>query len=79
MGRPTSTRSRFFSVTSSCALRSQPETLSEHGVRTDNEVELLVVHGILHLLGMDHEDDDEAQLMEQRQSDMLARFGSSSA
>ena len=50
---------------------------SEHGVGTENEVELLVVHGILHLLGMDHEDEDEAQLMEQRQRDMLARFGSS--
>jgi probable rRNA maturation factor len=50
---------------------------SEHGVGTDKEMELLVVHGILHLLGMDHEDDDEAKLMERRQSDMLARFGSS--
>lgn len=50
---------------------------SDHGVGTDNEMELLVVHGILHLLGMDHEDDEEAFLMERRQSDMLARFGSS--
>jgi probable rRNA maturation factor len=50
---------------------------SEHGVEHDSEVELLVVHGLLHLLGMDHEEDDEAQLMEQRQRDMLERFGSS--
>jgi probable rRNA maturation factor len=50
---------------------------SEHGVQPESEVELLVVHGLLHLLGMDHEEDDEAQLMEQRQRDMLERFGSS--
>ncbi len=50
---------------------------SEHGVEPDSEVELLVVHGLLHLLGMDHEEEDEAQLMEQRQRDMLERFGSS--
>ena len=50
---------------------------SDHGVGTDNEMELLVVHGILHLLGMDHEDDEEALLRERRQSDLLARFGSS--
>src|ERR1700722_811816 len=48
-----------------------------HGVAIDAEVELLVVHGILHLLGMDHEEDDEAQVMEKRQRDLLARFGTS--
>jgi probable rRNA maturation factor len=49
-----------------------------HGVAYEAEVELLVVHGLLHLLGMDHEEDDEAELMEKRQSDLLARFGSQS-
>jgi probable rRNA maturation factor len=46
----------------------------EHGVTVDDELALLVVHGILHLLGMDHEVDDEAERMEQRERHLLARF-----
>ena len=40
----------------------------------DDEMALLVVHGILHLLGMDHVDDDEARTMQQRERDLLGRF-----
>ena len=47
---------------------------ADHGVDTDDEVALLVVHGILHLLGMDHEDDEEAERMERRERELLARF-----
>jgi probable rRNA maturation factor len=50
---------------------------AERGVGLEAEVELLIVHGLLHLLGMDHEEDEEAQIMEERQRDLLARFGSS--
>jgi probable rRNA maturation factor len=46
----------------------------EHGVGVDDELALLVVHGILHLLGMDHEVDEEAERMEQRERHLLARF-----
>ena len=46
----------------------------EHGVTVDDELALLVVHGILHLLGMDHEVDDEAERMEQRERHLLARY-----
>jgi probable rRNA maturation factor len=46
----------------------------ERGVTLDDELALLVVHGLLHLLGMDHEADDEAERMERRQSELLARF-----
>jgi probable rRNA maturation factor len=46
----------------------------DHGVSLDDELALLVVHGILHLLGMDHEVDDEAERMEQREQQLLARF-----
>jgi probable rRNA maturation factor len=35
----------------------------------------LTVHGVLHLLGMDHEDDREALLMEQLERDILADLG----
>jgi probable rRNA maturation factor len=52
---------------------------TERGATYEDEVELLVVHGLLHLLGMDHEEDEEAQLMEKRQLDLLARFGSRNA
>ncbi len=39
-----------------------------------DEIALLVVHGILHLLGMDHVDDAEARAMEQRERELLERF-----
>jgi probable rRNA maturation factor len=34
---------------------------------------LLLVHGILHLRGMDHEDDEDASEMERREQELLAR------
>jgi probable rRNA maturation factor len=37
----------------------------------DDEVALLLVHGILHLLGMDHEDENEAREMEAREQVLL--------
>lgn len=46
----------------------------EHAGTYDDEVALLVVHGILHLLGMDHLDDDEAKAMEQREQELLDQF-----
>ena len=46
----------------------------EHEVSLEDEIALLVVHGILHLLGMDHEVDEEAEMMEQREQQLLARF-----
>jgi probable rRNA maturation factor len=46
----------------------------DHGVTIDDELALLVVHGLLHLLGMDHDIDAEAELMEQRERQLLARF-----
>src|SRR5436305_11575448 len=46
----------------------------EHAGTYEDELALLVVHGILHLLGMDHMDDTEAEDMEKRELDLLARF-----
>ena len=46
----------------------------EHSVPIDDELSLLVVHGVLHLLGFDHEDDDEAAAMERRERELMARF-----
>jgi probable rRNA maturation factor len=39
-----------------------------------DELALLVVHGALHLLGMDHEDDSEALVMEERERGYLGQF-----
>ncbi|HWF15722.1 MAG TPA: rRNA maturation RNase YbeY [Acidimicrobiales bacterium] len=46
----------------------------EHGVSVDDEIALLVVHGLLHLLGMDHEIDAEAERMEALEQQLLKRF-----
>src|SRR5205807_416474 len=41
-----------------------------HAGTYDDELALLLVHGILHLLGMDHVGADEAALMERRQREL---------
>ncbi|HEX4978829.1 MAG TPA: rRNA maturation RNase YbeY [Acidimicrobiales bacterium] len=46
----------------------------DHAGTYDDELALLLVHGILHLLGMDHLDDEEAEEMEAREREHLARF-----
>jgi probable rRNA maturation factor len=46
----------------------------QHASTYDDELALLVVHGVLHLLGMDHEVDEEAEVMEQRERQLLAKF-----
>jgi probable rRNA maturation factor len=45
----------------------------EHEVSLEDELALLVVHGLLHLLGMDHEDDAEAERMEALEQELLTR------
>lgn len=35
----------------------------------------MVVHGVLHLLGYDHENDCEAEVMESREVQILSQFG----
>jgi probable rRNA maturation factor len=45
----------------------------EHECSFDDEIALLVVHGVLHLLGWDHMVDDEAERMEARERQLLAR------
>ncbi len=47
---------------------------AEEGIAYDDEVALLVVHGLLHLLGMDHEDDAAAEAMEAAERQLLQRF-----
>ncbi len=47
---------------------------SRHGVAFEDEMALMVVHGILHLLGYDHDADSDAELMERRERELLAGF-----
>jgi probable rRNA maturation factor len=44
-----------------------------HEVSVDDELALLVVHGLLHLLGMDHETAREAEAMEALERELLGR------
>lgn len=48
---------------------------AEFGVTFEDEMALMVTHGILHLLGYDHLDDEEAERMEARERDLLAKVG----
>lgn len=48
--------------------RAQAKPLADH-------LRHLVIHGILHLLGHDHQDEDEAQVMEALETQRLAVLG----
>ncbi len=47
----------------------------EWGVPFEDEMALMVVHGMLHLLGYDHQEDSEAERMETREREILATAG----
>lgn len=44
----------------------------EYGQSFEQEMDLLLVHGILHLLGYDHQEDAEAEEMEMRERVILS-------
>ncbi len=46
----------------------------EHAGTYDDELALLVVHGVLHVLGMDHDSAPEAEAMEKREQELLDKF-----
>ena len=45
-----------------------------NAVALDDELALLVVHGVLHLLNYDHAEDRETEAMKRRERELLARF-----
>jgi len=47
----------------------------EHGKPLEAHFAHLVVHGVLHLQGYDHERNDEARTMETRETEILAKLG----
>lgn len=46
----------------------------EHGHSVEREMQILIVHGCLHLLGFDHEKLSEAKLMEAREVKLLEKL-----
>ena len=48
--------------------KDQEKTLEEHYAH-------LLVHGALHAQGWDHDEDEDAQVMELRESEIMARLG----
>ncbi|GIU92303.1 MAG: endoribonuclease YbeY [Acidimicrobiia bacterium] len=48
---------------------------AELGVRFSDELRLMLVHGLLHLLGYDHVTRPEAEAMEERERRILAHVG----
>ncbi|MBR4832106.1 MAG: rRNA maturation RNase YbeY [Butyrivibrio sp.] len=53
-------------------VRSQAE---EYGHSLKREFAFLVAHSMLHLCGYDHMEEDEAAVMEKKQSDILNKLG----
>lgn len=53
-------------------VRNQAEV---RGGRFTDEMRLMVVHGLLHLLGYDHQNDPEAETMEAKERRLLEEYG----
>ena len=51
------------------------EQAGDYGHSYEEELSLLVTHGVLHLLGYDHIEDNDAQVMEAREREILAKRG----
>ena len=46
----------------------------ERGISADDEIALLVVHGVLHLLDYDHAEPAERATMQRREQELLTKF-----
>ena len=56
-----------------CAPILEKDALEQHKALTDHWAHI-IVHGVLHLLGYDHIDDDEAELMESKEITILNKL-----
>lgn len=48
---------------------------NEFGHCVEAELSLLVAHGVLHLLGYDHAERDEAEIMQEKQKEIVCSLG----
>jgi probable rRNA maturation factor len=53
------------------SLEKAQEQSVEYGHSFERELAFLVVHGVLHLLGMDHEDEEQEKEMSKKQEEIL--------
>lgn len=53
------------------SLEKAREQADEYGHSFERELAFLAVHGVLHLLGMDHEDETQEKEMQTRQEEIL--------
>src|SRR5690625_4573107 len=47
----------------------------EYGHSPEREVGFLIIHGLLHLLGYDHMNEEQEEVMFKKQNELLGRFG----
>jgi probable rRNA maturation factor len=57
------------------AFETAAKEAAESGIALSDHVVHLTVHGVLHLLGFDHEDEDEVEEMEALERKILASLG----
>jgi probable rRNA maturation factor len=56
------------------AFETMEREAAEEAKPLEHHLTHLVVHGVLHLLGYDHEDEEEAETMEARERQILAKL-----
>ncbi|HYA45734.1 MAG TPA: rRNA maturation RNase YbeY, partial [Acidimicrobiales bacterium] len=49
------------------------DNAAQHAGTYEDELALLLVHGLLHLLGMEHQGDEEAEEMQAKERELLTR------
>lgn len=57
------------------SLETAARQAAEFGHSLERELAYLTVHGMLHLIGHDHMDDDEKAVMRRREEEILATLG----
>ncbi|MFH1466465.1 MAG: rRNA maturation RNase YbeY [Pseudomonadota bacterium] len=56
------------------SLETAARQAAEHGHSTAREIQVLLIHGFLHLLGYDHGDDEQEAEMEEAAGRLLGRL-----
>lgn len=57
------------------SLERAKEQAQEYGHTLERELAFLTAHSMLHLMGYDHMEEDEREIMEQKQEEILQRLG----